>query len=220
MPLRYYENKARQKWNRYKECGTMVANDARRALQGVQYIKGLVNSEMFHVDIDTSLTPDTSSQVQHVTGVAQNNTIGSRTGNSILAKSNYFRCTITKHASATNTFVRVIMFVDRQQVADTTPSITDVLTTITVDSCLNINNAGRFKILSDKIFMLSDANGDMRQWKKYIRFGRKGKGMHVRYNGTATTDIQKNGFYIAFLSNEATNTPTLSYNNRFSYHDN
>ena len=43
---------------------------------------------------------------------------------------------------------------------------------------------------------------------------------HIRYNGTADTDIQKGGLYILFISDQASDYPTCDYQTRLGYHDN
>lgn len=43
---------------------------------------------------------------------------------------------------------------------------------------------------------------------------------HIRYNGSASSDIQKGGIYMMVLSNEATNGSSFTYNLRLGYYDN
>ena len=42
----------------------------------------------------------------------------------------------------------------------------------------------------------------------------------VRYNGTTSDDIQKNGLYIVYASSDNTNSPNLTIDIRTSYNDN
>lgn len=106
---------------------------------------------------------------------------------------------------------------DTQQISDTSPVLTDVLTTATPESLLNLSNAGRFKILYRKTFIVTPATGG-RPAIEITKFFNLQK--HVRYNGPATTDIQKNGLYIAFVSSETVNYPTIVGSSRIGYHDN
>lgn len=215
---RNYRRRYRPKRKPYKKpVRYQVADFAYNAWKGVNYIKGLVNSELLEYTVDTSNNPTTNGSIVSLVAIAQGDDVSGRTGNSIFVKKILLRGYVTQNASATNTLCRIIIFMDKQQVADTIASVTDVLTTSTMDSLLNVNNFGRFTILMDKVYAMSSANGNIRPFTNTIKFA---KGVHVRYNGSATTDIQKNGIYIMFISTESTNTPTIQWNSRTFYHDN
>lgn len=188
---------------------------ALKALRNTKYIRGLVNSEMFHKDFTTSAYGISSAGVIfQLTEISQGNTMGTRTGNSILLRNLSQRLRLTKNTSAVTTVVRVILFQDKQQVADTQPTIGDVLQSTSVDAPLNANNFGRFNILTSKVIVL-DSNRPM-----YHKESFRSMFSHVRFNGTASTDISKNGLYVMFISDQPTNQPTLDYYSRLSYRDN
>lgn len=185
-----------------------------KAWRATRYLKGLVNSEMFHNEITTSASINNTGTVYSLTNISQGDSTTTRTGNSILVRNLLKRIRFTKNASATTTFVRCVLFQDKQQVGDTSPAITDLLASATVDAPLNLNTLGRFKILYNKTIVL---NTNSPQWHKesYHKMY-----THVRYNGTAGTDIQKGGLYIMFISDQPTNAPTLDMWLRLGYHDN
>ena len=122
-----------------------------------------------------------------------------------------FKC----NTSATVSTIRVILFQDKQQVADTSPGVSTVLNSVDPLSALSLSVEGRFKIIKDYTIALDNINKKSIVVKKFIN-----QYSHVRFNGATGADVQKNGYYLLFLSDEATNTPTISYNVKLSYHDN
>ena len=193
-----------------------IADYAMKAYRGVRYIKGLVNSEKHHHDVALgSSDPTTSGSSHNITAIAVGDTISTRTGNSILMKSIAWRYCLEINASATRTQVRILIVKDLQQGADTNPTMAQVLENVAVDSLLNIASLGRFTILKDETILLDNVNRSQVFRKGYYPMSH-----HVRYNGTASTDIQKGGIYVMYMSNEATNFPTLDAEYRVSFYDN
>lgn len=195
-----------------------VSQAAKYAWQGVKYLTGLVNSEMYKFDSQQSGQPATSSgSVIHLTAIAQGDGDGARTGNSIMVRSVNIKGNLIFNTGASKLFqpVRLIVFQDSQQVGDTYPTTTQLLENATTYSHLNSDTVGRFKILHNKVYNLNTgANaGIVYQINLPMQ-------SHVRYNGTAGTDIQKGGLYLLWMSNETVNYPTIDYEARVSYHDN
>lgn len=194
-----------------------VANMARTAWSGVKYIRTLINSEVMKFDQGPGSTSisTTPQNLYDLTAIAQGDGIAQRTGQSILNNGFYINLAFTKHASATFSFIRVVLVQDRQQISDTAPTYSDVFESNSTYAKVNPNTMGRFKIWYDKRVLLSTQR-DFKQINIYRKF----KGIHTRYNGTASSDIQKNGFYLMLVSSEATNTPTVVSASRTYYHDN
>lgn len=192
-----------------------TAQIARAAWRATKYIKGLVNSEMFHHDkgADAQAVPSTGS-ITHITDIAVGDDAGSRTGNSILLRNMLKRIRFTKHASATTTFIRYMIVQDTQQVGDTTPAITDVLEYADVDSPMKLGSSGRFKVMLNRMVAL-DTNRLTFHKETFSKLY-----SHIRYNGNASTDIQKNGIYLILISDQLTNTPSVDWYFRLGYHDN
>lgn len=189
---------------------------AKKAAQGVYYLKGLVNSEMLKYDIaTTSASINTTGSVIHLTNIAQGDTDNARTGNSILARKMLLRMQFYQNAAAVNTTFKVILLMDKQQVSDTGPAVTDILDAASTLSPLNSNTVGRFNILGSWLFHTS-TDRDTVVEKTFFKDLRT----HIRWNGTTASDIQKNGVYLMLISDQATNVPTVFYNWRLSYHDN
>lgn len=211
---------AKRKYHRVNQWSKTPQTPRQLALQaykGVKYLKGLVNSEMLHVD--TSLTLGSNqSQMFSLCQMAQNDTDSGRTGNSILLRNIYIRGLIEINPSVSaNSRVLICLVKDTQQIADTTPSVTDVFKTVSPESMLAMGSAGRFKILFRKTYVLSPASGGRNaiEFSKYWKMQQ-----HIRYNSSANTDVQKNGYYLVVISSEVTNFPSVSLNSRIGYHDN
>lgn len=201
-------------WYRRKYNAMQLASAAWR---GVRYIKGLVNSEKHHFDTAfSSATIPSAGNITHLTSLAQGDTSVTRTGNSVLLKDCYMHLFMAVNPSVlTQSRVRMILFFDKQQISDTLPTVTDVLAAASTESMLNLNASGRFKIVYSREFILRANNNGSLVLHKFFKFH-----THVRFNGTAGTDIQRNGLYVLFIGSEATNTPTVSGTFRIGYHDN
>lgn len=214
-----YRKRRYKKW--YRKTSAMdMWNMAKTAYTGVKYLKGLVNSETLKLDRTIATTVGTAGNVTICNDMAQSDGSSGRTGNSCLMKWLALRMKIIRNASSTNTNVRVLVVVDKQQLADTQPTVADVLE-LTYDgtyTLLKQENAGRFSVLYDKVFNLTGTSKYEAILKPNIRLGKNG--LHVRYNGPASTDIQKNGVYVMVVSDEATNQPTVNALIRLGYHDN
>lgn len=192
---------------------------AQAAWNGVKYIRGLVNSEVYRLDGSISGNADTTGFVVPLMAVAQGDGDGARTGNSILAKSLQIRVSVARAGANTSVANTVGMMIvrDNQQVADTSPTIAQVLESVDPRAFLNSDTVGRFSILKRKTFDL-DLNGNggsVFNWYKTWQFGH-----HIRYNGTAGTDIQREGLYLMVVGTEPTNAPSVNGFFRLSYHDN
>lgn len=190
---------------------------AQKAWTATKYLKGLVNSEMLHKDTVITLGSN-QSNITQIIDITQGDSDSGRTGNSILLRNIYLRGKLEINSSVTgNTRVSLILFKDKQQNADSTPSVTDLLKSNDPDAMLNLSQAGRYKLIWRKTYALNPVSGGRnvvdfhKYWKVYD---------HVRYNGSASTDIQKNGYYLAIISSEVTNFPSVGINARIGYHDN
>lgn len=201
-------------WYRRKYNAMQLASAAWR---GVRYIKGLVNSEKYHFDTAFSAASIPSAgNVTHLTALAQGDTNATRTGNSVLLKDCYMHLFLAINtAIVSQSRVRMILFFDKQQVSDTAPAVTDVLAAASTESMLNLNASGRFKVVYSREFILrANQNGSL-VVHKFLKFN-----THVRFNGTAGTDIQRNGLYVLFIGSEGTYQPSVTGTFRIGYHDN
>lgn len=188
-----------------------------KALKMVKTIKKKLATELKL--IDGSGTLSTSGSVALWSTCAQGDGLADREGNQV--KSSYldWRGFITSPASEPCT-VRCLVVQDKQQIADTAPSITDVLdsTGFTVNNNYNELNVGRFKILRDKTYTINPGSAGVVQ-RKFVRFHIKNSSI-IRFNGSATTDIQKNGIYFMWAWSVPSGACTMEYTHRFAFYDN
>jgi hypothetical protein len=195
-----------------------TAGIAKAAWSGVKYLRTLVNSEVHKADVGvTTTTINSTGTITLLNGLAQGDTALNRTGNSVMATYLSLKCAVLGNAVATQTIVRLIIFIDKQQIADTVPAITDILSTSSPLSFYNNAMAGRFEVLDDKMLQFDVLTNRSYVYKFYKKFGAS---THVKYNGVNATDIQKNGMYFLILGTEGTNTSQIVWNSRFAYHDN
>lgn len=206
---------------RYRGIGSMpVGQAAKYAWQGVKYLTGLVNSEMYKWDVIENVASinNTLSYVAHLSAIPQGDGDAARTGNSLLAKSLNLKGLLQWNSSAayTSCAVRVAIVMDTQQIGDTSPNNANVFESNAPWSHLNSETVGRFKLLKSMFINLTN---DKKAFNLNINIPMQ---THIRYNGTAGTDIQRNGIYIMASSNVAStdSPPVLSYEARLSYHDN
>lgn len=186
-----------------------------KGLKNIHYIKGLINSELLKHDNTFTATISSTGVVNNLTNIGQGDSVSTRTGNSIFVRSIFGRIAISHNNASNNTFHRIILFIDTQNVSDTSPAVTDVLQASGITAPLNRETVGRFKILMDRYFATNtvDTSSKVIKINKQMRH-------HVRFNGATSNDIQKGGIYILMLSSEPTNTPSYTYTLRTSYHDN
>lgn len=218
MRRRRYPIKRRRKapwYNRRITIPYTPSQIASSAWRGVQYLKSLVNSEVYKFDSTANPEADSTGSITHLTPIAQGDDDGNRTGNSILAKYLWLQLLVTMGGSATDTTYRVIVFIDRQQISDTTPAIGDVLEATALTAPLNNLTVGRFTILYDRVHNVCTSSIRTRQHRLYFRLQK-----HIRYNGAAGSDIQRNGVFLMIFSNEPTNDPAATMRWRIGYYDN
>lgn len=201
-------------WYKRRYSAIQLASKAYRA---ARYLKTMVNAEKKKYDASTTLSvANAGASYAHLNAIAQGDGNGSRDGNSILMHSLSARFTVKQHASATMSQVRIILLQDSQQVGDTTPGWSTIFNDTDVNAFLHAQTGvGRFTILASRIVSLQSNGKQVQNLSLNLRLNK-----HARFNGTAATDIQKNGIYLFAISDEATNTPTVEYHTRLNFYDN
>ena len=211
---------AKRRFNRAKKAGWSYSNAfamAKSALSQIWKIKGLINSEMFKLDSTSNIiTIDGNTPASYaITNVAQGDGEGQRTGNSIFCRAYNLKGYLVKAATPTNTMVRIAVIMDIQQVGDTAPTWSNIYESTSVNAHLNSDTVGRYKILFNRLYRMDTSKINT---PVFINIAMR---HHVRYNGTASTDIQKGGLWLLVSSDQtSTSSPTFVYDSRLSYHDN
>lgn len=198
---------------RYARYVGAVGNVART----VMGIAKMVNTELKYHDTNGSGTQTNTLGVNYLSNLGTGTSDQTRTGNSILGKDLQVNYTITMNASATNTFFRIMIIVDKQcDGAD--PTGGSILSDPTrVTSPLNKDFTNRFVNLRDTVLSLSTSGNTNVSGKIYIKVP-----WHIYYDGSSSTNssFKENQLFLIMLSNETTNPPTVTWNGRFNFYDN
>lgn len=220
MPIRKFRKVGKKKGYRKAKpwySRKYSAMDAGRyALSQIWRLKGLINSEMHKLDnVASAVSVVNTGVVDCMNKVATGDSISTRTGNSIYVRSLNIKGSYAIGTSETSNFIRLAVVLDTQQISDTSPSWTDIYETTSTLAHLNPATVGRFKVLKDMRIVMNSANKPNGQFELNIPMRH-----HVRFNGTADTDIQKGSIYVVYLGSYTTNAPLLNYRARLSFHDN
>lgn len=188
---------------------------AGKAFQGVKYIKSMINAEKkkFDTGPTTVALSSAGASSDYFSSITAGDDVGNRNGNSILAKGIKFRATLTAHASAVTSYARIIILQDTE-FTGSPPGITDILTGMNMTSNLNVDTTGRFNILHDKIYQIG-AIWPQRCIDHYMKLNN-----HIKYTGVNAGDRYKNQILMYAFSDQATNTPSLTYSARLYFYDN
>jgi len=220
MPFRaqrktYRKKRGATSWYNRKYSPLQIAS---KALHGVKYLKGLVNAELKFFDTKDADTGEAFSWdglVAILSSIPAGDSGQTRDGNSILAKSSYLQAVFTKHASATITQIRVILFLDKEYKPNSQIAATDILEEsghIGATICpMNQYTGHRFKILQDKRFTLTTDRPSYTM-KLYHKLN-----THFKFTSSYMND-QVLGYL--FITNEETNTPHVIWWHRLRYYDN
>jgi hypothetical protein len=191
---------------------------AEQALRIANSTKRLLNVEKKHVDAASSFNPGAiSASSVLLTGIAQGDTNESRDGSSIKLLSLSIHGRIEKSTSTTSTVVRIVLVHDK--VPDgSAPSHSDIFQDSDHNSHYQTENMGtKYSIISDKSYVMSDGGGEMKLFRNFKKLNQK-----MRFTGTGATisDISQGALWLFAISNETTNTPTLTFRSRCMYVDN
>jgi hypothetical protein len=181
-----------------------------------------LRAEKHFADSSIALTEaDDNGIVSNITGPAQGDGSNHRTGLKIRAKSLgvHFTC---RHQQS-DSILRLMIFMDRQQVDSTTPSVNDVLDSQSYDEFLDVfDQAGRFKVLLDKTFVNHSGAGGTgtaqvpQYLKKYIKLDTT-----MMFSTTTSSSISRNGLYALVISDYDSTGNAAQYEARFrlSFYD-
>jgi len=214
MPRNYGHKKKKSDF--WKKAGT-VANVAGKALKTALMVKSLVNVESKYIDIAPFSSAIPNTGVIYLTNaLSQGITSVTRIGDSVKMHSMELRGSINQSTSATQSIVRMWIIKHKEPRGATLALATDLWENTNVNTFLQVNKRNRYTVLLDRTFHLQE--GGASQALFHIK---KKLGQHTIYDGNAGTvaDIQKNAYYVVFLSNEPTYTPSVNMAVRLRYTD-
>jgi len=193
--------------------GSQSANlKANLALQQIADIQGKLNVEYKRADISSSLNPGTAGAILDITQIAQGDGDQNRDGLQCKVVSVRTRWQLTQHASATQTFVRMMWFIDNEQ-DGAAPTPSEVLEDVDTSGLPNYVNRKRFSILKDVTYSLGDQTIADGKWYRKLN-------MIANWETTTAASHRNNALYFLYCSNEASNTPTLVIRHRTRFLDN
>lgn len=193
--------------NKHYGRGVSKAGSVSQQVRSLQRFVATLKPEIKYHDTSASgLNVPVTGTVDTITDIAQGDTVNTRTGNAINVVSITVKGSI--NSVANGAYYRVALVQDKQQIADTSPTAgtifsDGVASANPVTALPTIANLARFNVLwMSKIFSGTVITGTNQI--AYYEFTRK-TNIKVSYNGTASTDIEKNGLYVVFLTDDAAN---------------
>lgn len=213
MAYRRYKRYGRRRYRRGRRSGGGMWSLAKKAASKV--VKYYLNPEYKFLEATNTVTPTNTGSVQPVSIITQGDQNTMRSGNEIKVTSILIRATLSRNTAATASKVRMILFSDVSS-NGAVPALVDLLQTANQDSPVNRVNGTRFKILKDWSYILDADNP-----KKNLYMFKKVQ-HHIHYLTTDNTNgsLGQGPIYLAFISDESTNAPTISYYSRMRFLDN
>lgn len=203
-----------------------VDNNQSRVIQRlVKLTRGIAPERKF---FDTALSflnvADTVGAVNHITAIEQGDLVSNRTANKIRIKALYVQVRVSTASidALVEGFARFYVVQDLQQVADTNPTATQILnaTNTPQNTLMNVSTQGRFRILYTfplmDLTMIRSTNAIQSSVQFYRKFGLD---IPLVFNGTAGTDIQKNGIYVVVVVNDTSDVADFDGISRVTYVD-
>lgn len=166
--------------------------------------------ELYAIATGFTVDPNTTGAVVALTAIATGDTTTTRAGRQVILKKIIASGIVTRHASASNSHVR--MMIVRDNIGNTTPpAIADLFTSVTqfADNKPQIETSQvrqRFTVLMDKWFQMDTGGSGLTKTFKF----RKVLNTRCYFTGSASTDGGTNNLYLFIASNEATNDPVVN----------
>lgn len=204
---------------RYISSLSNVKRIAYRTARVVNRLSHAVDLEEKFLDWQATNAVSSTAQIQLINDIDQGDGDSDRSGNSIFAKSVQLRMTTIPHASATWTFLKWAIVLDKEADAAVlgTPTYIDIFNRADVNVFVNMDNSRRFTILRTGIIQISPDSKD----GYYLEVPPIKLGFKCLYEGaTGSTDYKENALFLVLVSNESTNAPTCNRAFRFRYMDN
>lgn len=202
-----------RKQNRFTPKGVRRTGSLRSQVKALQTYVNKLKPETKYVSIDlaNSNIPDASGGIVHLTAIAQGDTQITRDGNVVNITSLNMYMQFTRQDFTTdmlvNAGIRFFVVVDKEQIADTQPSVATIFTnTAPVDPLPALNNLERFRLIymspyidGMQLMLQTTGSNNLSAQKSNVFQFVKDLNIKVAYNGTASTDIEKNGIYFGVM---------------------
>ncbi len=218
-----YRKNAKRKYRKpgYFACGTMVVNDAARALAIAKSVRRLVNVEIKNFDIQ-QLSEDLTQTpvIVPLSNIAVGDTTNSRDGSQCKMVGIDLNYTITQATAGTSSFVRILLIQDKQtNQAIYTPAdlLENDAAQQNIVSPRNLDNLKRFTVLYDRTIKLDGDGNRSHIVKKYIK-----KEVLLRYDASTSdiADLTQNSISLMQMTSAGSNLPFITSFNRLRFIDN
>lgn len=229
MPYRrkYYRRKKPGRLQIYGRAGKQLYKD-------VMYLKTLVNAELHTYTRSLSNNIDSTGETTYLDSVPQGDGDGNRTGNSILPRYQTIYMHINKAiAGPDHETFRVILFRywGESTSVPAVPTVSEVLSNADPLSFLNDDNTGskgdrerRIEVHKSKIFTLDNVAKTSMTWKWNLTINGPKKKVkdHIKYGSSSTAVPISGGFFLLFISDNATgaNKSSYNFNAKLGFYDN
>lgn len=202
--------------NRLTARGPRKTGSLTQQVRSLQRVVSSLAPEIKNADVDvTSLNITSAGLVVHCSAVAQGDTSSTRTGNTIMVKNvtlvgRWNRSTDVPFNA--NAYYQVMLLVDKEQSADAAPAVSDITSNADpVFAMPAITTMERFRILwvspilsNMQVVTDSDTTANVPTQMPVIR-ANVTVNTKVSFNGTASTDQEKNAIYMVLLSGDQNN---------------
>lgn len=196
---------------RYNKSAKAIATNALKLVK-----KNMSKVEVKNNDISSNFLQGTTPTVTILTAVPAGTGSTQRVGNKISLSGLSFRFYAYRHPSSVLNNFRIVIVQDTQTISDGS-SVTwgSVFSQTNVVSLRNVDTQkNRFKILMDKTYQFSASENGHNTSQHWIPVKAS-----VLFNGTASTDIQKNAIYVLTYGDDNTNQTAVYYYSRLYYTD-
>jgi hypothetical protein len=193
-----------------------VAWLAQKAWQGVKVISSLINVEQKLFDVSGSGAFANTGVIGNLSNIAEGSDYNNRDGLSILTQRLDMAFYFTNNSSSNSTFLRLMIFRDNDQ-RGTDPAVAEVLQTNTVISPMLNYTEKRFDVLHDSLHSMSIGGANCGTQKVGLKLYK-----HIYYSSTSGADASnfEGALYYLIISDQATNTPTVTFHSRLQFTDN
>ncbi len=208
----------RTRWQNYSIGGQQLYKDVNYLTKKVSQLSGLLNTEFKKIDNSANGTVSTTAGIVLLNGLAKGDDFDTRDGRQVRMKHLTLDLTFFQSGAAADiTFMRIIIFVDKQA-NEATPVVLDYLQVSNMVSRINLDNRHRFYTLFDRVVTMSNTGQKLGQ----LHFKHSMSTLVTFDDGNAGTiaDITTNAIYLLLVSTEGTNLPNATWFTRIRFLDN
>ncbi len=181
-------------------------------------LKGLINTEFKAKNVINDILPTTTMNITLLNGLTKGDNLDNRDGRIVRIKSVWIKQYFTINPTATDTFIRIMVIIDKQP-NSTLLTIGEILESTRIESMTSLNSRKRLIFLMDKVITLTQGSGTAYYDSYYRKLD-----MHTVYDASNLgdiSDISTNALYLCTLTNEVmANAPFVGRLSRIRFIDN